>query len=107
MFTQPAEVYWVENATTQTHLGNMYLHDFAAKNKRAKINDTTLFQIINEAAFGRFSISLITSNNFTWRLVSRNINVRAASFPLCTGITLDKMLTMKGKMEYMDVIFVS
>lgn len=66
MFTEPTEVFWVEDETTQTKLGSMMLQTLHAKHKRAYINQTNvLFNIVDEPAFGRFSGSLITSQNFT------------------------------------------
>jgi hypothetical protein len=96
MFTEPAQVYWLENSTTQTYLGTVQLHDLSASNKRASINDKTSFKVSDEDAFGRFSAGLITSNNFTWRLVSNQLKVRASIFPVTTGISFDKQVTMKG-----------
>ena len=96
MFTENTNISWIENTTTETPLGFMRLHDLSAKNKRATINDTTTFFITDQAAFGRFSGSLITSQNFTWRLTSFNLEVQALKFPVAKGITFDKLLTLKG-----------
>ena len=97
MFKEETKVFWVENATTQTELGSLWLHDLrSARNKRAVINDTTQFSITDEDAFGRFSGSLITSQIFTWRLLSHGLHVQALKFPTSTGITFDKMVTING-----------
>ena len=96
MFTENTTVSWIENKTTETPLGFMRLHDLSAKNKRATINDTTTFFITDQAAFGRFTGSMITSQNFTWRLTSYNIQVQALKFPAAKGITFDKYLTING-----------
>ncbi|CAA7259257.1 unnamed protein product [Cyclocybe aegerita] len=95
-FTEPTNVSWIESDGTETPLGYMQIHDLSAKHKRAVINDTTVFHIIDEEAFGRFSGSLITSQNFTWRLVSYNLRVQALKFPVAKGLTFDKRLTMNG-----------
>jgi hypothetical protein len=96
MFTEQTDVSWIEDESTETHLGHMQLHDLSAKGKRALINDSTEFFIDNEEAFGRFSGSLITSKNFTWRLVSRNLRVQAVKFPVVKGITFDKRVIFNG-----------
>jgi len=74
----------------------MRLHDLSAKDKRATINDSTTFFITDQASFGRFSSSLITSQNFTWRLTSYNLRVQALKFPVAKGITFDKFITLNG-----------
>ena len=74
----------------------MQLHDLHADHKRAIINDSTTFFITDTAAFGRFSGSLITSQNFTWRLTSYNLRIQALKFPIAKGITFDKSLTLNG-----------
>ncbi|KIM45161.1 hypothetical protein M413DRAFT_332807 [Hebeloma cylindrosporum] len=96
MFTEETNVSWIEDENTETHLGRMQLHDLSAKGKRALINDSTEFFIDNQEAFGRFSGSLITSKNFTWRLVSRNLRVQALKFPVAKGITFDKRVIING-----------
>lgn len=103
-FTEPTNVFWVEADGTETPIGSMQLHDLSAKNKRATINDTTQFMISDEAAFGRFSSKLITSQNFTWRLVSHNLRVNAAKFPVAKGLTFDKRLTLNGKFSAIPLL---
>lgn len=75
----------------------MRLGDLSAKHKRAVIDMNTTFNIVDEDAFGRFSTHLITAQNFTWRLVSHNLKVQAAKFPVAKGITFDKTITLNGK----------
>ena len=94
MFTENTTVSWIENKTTETPLGFMQLHDLSTKNKRATINDKTTFFITDQAVFGRFTSRMITSQNFTWRLTSYNIQVQALKFPAPKGITFDKFLTI-------------
>ncbi|PPQ89568.1 hypothetical protein CVT25_012240 [Psilocybe cyanescens] len=72
-FTEATNVSWIEDDGTETQLGYMQLHDLSTKSKRAIINDTTDFIILDESAFGRFSGNLITAQNFTWRLISHNL----------------------------------
>ncbi|KAF5320993.1 hypothetical protein D9619_001399 [Psilocybe cf. subviscida] len=77
MFTEPTEVFWVEDETTQTKLGSMMLQTLHAKHKRAYINQTNvLFNIVDEPAFGRFSGTL--------------------KLPVSKGLTFDKTITLNG-----------
>jgi len=39
---------------------------------------------------------LITSDNFTWRLRSDNLNVRALKLPVSKGVKFQKDLTLSG-----------
>ncbi|KDR75403.1 hypothetical protein GALMADRAFT_553913 [Galerina marginata CBS 339.88] len=96
MFTENTNVSWIEGDGTETPLGYMRLDDLSAKSKRAAINTTTDFIITDEMSFGRFSGNLITSQNFTWRLVSHNLKVQALKFPVAKGITFDKRLTLNA-----------
>lgn len=74
----------------------MNLSPLSTKNKRATINDTTVFNIIDEVAFGRFAGQMITAQNFTWRLESENLHVQALKFPLSKGIKFKKDVTLNG-----------
>ncbi|KAF8894927.1 hypothetical protein CPB84DRAFT_1848428 [Gymnopilus junonius] len=97
MFTEPTNVSWIEDDGTETPLGQMQLDTLFANHKRAVINDTGItFSIVDSAAFGRFSGKLITSQNFTWRLISHNLKVQALKFPVAKGITFDKHVTING-----------
>ncbi|KAF9529294.1 hypothetical protein CPB83DRAFT_790385 [Crepidotus variabilis] len=95
-FKEVTQVFWVEDSQRQTEIGHMQLPTLYAKNKRAVINASVPFTITDEEAFGRFSGNLITSSNFTWRLVSAGLHVQALKFPTATGIKFDKMITMNG-----------
>ncbi|KAF9484474.1 hypothetical protein BDN70DRAFT_872495 [Pholiota conissans] len=95
-FTEDANVTWIEDDGTETPVGAMQLQNLSAKHKRAVIDMNTTFHIVDEDAFGRFSAHLITAQNFTWRLVSRNLKVQAVKFPVANGITFDKTITLNG-----------
>ncbi|KAH7926942.1 hypothetical protein BV22DRAFT_1007914 [Leucogyrophana mollusca] len=94
-FSQPVNVSWMDGSN-ETPLGYMSLSQLYAKNKRATINDTTMFYITDQAAFGRFTSHMITSQNFTWRLQSSNLNVQAMKFPMAHGISFNKDVTING-----------
>ncbi|KAG1797917.1 hypothetical protein EV424DRAFT_479677 [Suillus variegatus] len=68
-----------------------------ASNKRAMIiNDTMTFYIADQNAFGCFASSMITSQNFTWRLPSSDLNVQAMKVPTTHGISFNKLVTISG-----------
>jgi hypothetical protein len=67
-----------------------------ARNYRATLNQTTTFNITDPIAFARFTQHLITSSNFTWLLQSHNLRVNAAKFPVATGISFSKEVTLNG-----------
>ncbi|THV03542.1 hypothetical protein K435DRAFT_962414 [Dendrothele bispora CBS 962.96] len=95
-FTNPINVSWVQDDQTETPIGSFTLDTLYARNKRALVNQTTTFSITDTEAFGEFAGHMITASNFTWRLVSENLHVRAAQFPTSKGIKFDKMLTLNG-----------
>ncbi|KAG1785555.1 uncharacterized protein HD556DRAFT_110398 [Suillus plorans] len=94
-FSQPVNVSWI-NGSVEIPLGYMSLSTLYASNKRATINDTTTFYITDQNAFGRFTSSMITSQNFTWKLQSSNLNVQAMKFPTAHGISFNKLVTING-----------
>ena len=77
-------------------MGLFNLEPLSAKKKRAYINQTTDFTIMDQNAFGQFTQYLITSNNFTWRLRSDDLNVRALKLPVSKGVKFQKDLTLSG-----------
>ncbi|EJD03283.1 uncharacterized protein FOMMEDRAFT_168292 [Fomitiporia mediterranea MF3/22] len=94
-FTRPINVTWLIN-DTEIALGTMSLQPIFAKHKRATIDQTTAFTIVDEAAFGTFTETMITQPNFTWRLHSTGLRVNALKFPVAKGINFDKKLTLNG-----------
>jgi hypothetical protein len=84
------------NGSVEVPLGYMSLSTLYASNKRATINDTTTFYITDQNAFGRFTSYMITSQNFTWKLQSSNLNVQAMKFPTAHGISFNKLVTING-----------
>ncbi|KAF8840051.1 hypothetical protein BDN67DRAFT_1054007 [Paxillus ammoniavirescens] len=94
-FPNPVNVSWIDGST-KVPIGYMQLSTLYAKNKRATINDTTMFYITDQDAFGRFTSAMITSQNFTWQLESYSLSVQAEKFPTAHGISFNKMLTING-----------
>ncbi|KDQ27871.1 hypothetical protein PLEOSDRAFT_1112748 [Pleurotus ostreatus PC15] len=94
-FKNPVRVTWLDG-DNEVPIGVMNLSPLSTMNKRATINDTTVFNITDEAAFGRFAGQMITAQNFTWRLESENLHVQALKFPLSKGIKFKKDVTLNG-----------
>jgi hypothetical protein len=95
IFTQPLHVSWVD-ASEEIPLGVFNLEPLYVKKKRAYINQTTDFTITDQGAFARFTRYMITSNNFTWRLRSDDLHVRALNFPVSKGVGFKKDLYLNG-----------
>jgi hypothetical protein len=95
-FTRPVNVSWQESEDKETPIGYMQLHDINSRSSRADIDDQTTFFITDQAAFGRFTEVMITSQNFTWNLASDNLHVHALKFPVAKGIKFRKSLTLNG-----------
>jgi hypothetical protein len=101
-FTEPMNVTWVDQDDSGeerlVHLGYMGMDPIYAQGsqKRAYINSTSTFNITDEDAFGEFTTAMITRQNFTWRLKSGNLNVRAMSFPTAKGIRFSKDVVLTG-----------
>ncbi|TDL25981.1 hypothetical protein BD410DRAFT_895443 [Rickenella mellea] len=94
-FTQPVNVFWV-NGDTQKELGSITLDALSAKHKRAYINQTTTFNVLDQAAFGEFTSFMITQPQFKWRLKSGGLKVHALKFPVANGVNFDKIVTLNG-----------
>ncbi|KAF8891683.1 hypothetical protein BD779DRAFT_1661547 [Infundibulicybe gibba] len=105
-FQETVDVAWVEDdAGTVTHLGNMTIDTLFAKGKRASLNTTGPFQIAGDGTdFGRFVAHMITAQNFTWRLSSKNLRVQALKFPEAQGINFNKDITLSGLNNFDNMI---
>ena len=68
-----------------------------ARHKRAVINQTQSFTIVNQTAFSEFTQFMITSETFSWRLSSSNVQVQALKLPAAKGISFDKRIDLKGE----------
>ncbi|KAI0072486.1 hypothetical protein K474DRAFT_1678619 [Panus rudis PR-1116 ss-1] len=95
MLAMQGVVSWKINGS-DIPLGTINLSPLQASHKRATINQTTLFQISDEDAFGTFTEAMITQPNFTWHLKSEGLRVNALKFPVATGIHFDKEVTLNG-----------
>jgi hypothetical protein len=96
-FTEPVEVYWIEENRDETKIGTFNLSPLKTSRKsRAEIAQNTTFTIADEAAFARFSGYLITSSSFQWRLRSKNLKAHAVKFPVAKGISFDKVIKLNG-----------
>ncbi|KAI0305626.1 hypothetical protein B0F90DRAFT_1815219 [Multifurca ochricompacta] len=94
-FTQPLRVSWL-NGSEEVPLGHFNLAPLNSRKKRAYVNQTTDFSVTDQDAFGKFTQHMITSSNFTWRLRSDDLHVRALKFPLSKGLSFQKDVTLNG-----------
>ncbi|TFK75313.1 hypothetical protein BDN72DRAFT_885777, partial [Pluteus cervinus] len=95
-FDEPIQVSWVENSTAVTPLGEMTMDDLHASSKRATLDHASIFTITDPIAFGRFSKTMITGQNFTWHLQSQSVRVQALKFPVAKGIKFNQDVTLNG-----------
>ncbi|KAI0268735.1 hypothetical protein BC834DRAFT_651204 [Gloeopeniophorella convolvens] len=94
-FSRPLRVAWL-NGSDEVPLGQLNFQPLNARKKRAFINQTSNFEVTDQDAFGRFTQHMITSQNFTWRLQSDDLHVRALKFPMSKGLKFKKDLTLNG-----------
>lgn len=73
------------------------MNELTVKSKRAYINQTVPFNIEQEDAFAQFTQTMITQQNFTWRLTSNKLSVQALKFPRANGLNFNKDLTLNGE----------
>ncbi|KAJ3567055.1 hypothetical protein NP233_g6616 [Leucocoprinus birnbaumii] len=99
-FTEPIDVFWLQdpdNDSVGVQIGSTPpFTELHARHKRAPINQTQPFTIVNQTAFSDFTRFMITSQNFSWRLSSKNLQVQALKFPVAKGISFDKRLDLNG-----------
>ncbi|EIW52711.1 uncharacterized protein TRAVEDRAFT_134842 [Trametes versicolor FP-101664 SS1] len=95
-FREPLSVGWVNSSGDVVHLGSFQMNELTVKSKRAYINQTVPFNIEQEDAFAQFTQTMITQQNFTWRLTSNELSVQALKFPRANGLNFNKDLTLNG-----------
>jgi len=81
---------------TEILIGSMWLDSLSASGGQAGIDQKTQFNITDQSSFGEFTKTMITKENFTWRLSSENIKVNAMQFPQATGLHFRKDVTLQG-----------
>ncbi|KAF5351977.1 hypothetical protein D9756_007389 [Leucocoprinus leucothites] len=99
-FTEPIDVFWLndpDNDSEGIQIGSTPpFTELHARHKRAPINQTQPFTIVNQTAFSEFTRFMITSETFSWRLSSKNLQVQALKFPVAKGISFDKRVDLNG-----------
>ena len=86
----------IKDENTEIPLGQIQLDPLFAKQKRATIDQSSTFEIQDQAAFGQFTAAMITQPSFTWRLKSEQLRVNALKFPVAKGLHFDKQVTLNG-----------
>lgn len=98
-FREPVDVYWntPRPDMREVHLGRFNLERVNVANGHGTVNQATFFEIADEEAFGIFSGWLVSKEEFTWRIKSKNIHVEAFSFfPTYKNLAITKDIVIKG-----------
>ncbi|KAI0370690.1 hypothetical protein BV20DRAFT_966193 [Pilatotrama ljubarskyi] len=96
-FNEPLSVGWVNSSDgSVVHLGSFPMSQLTVKSKRAYVNQTVPFTIEDEDAFSEFTKTMITQQNFTWRLQSDKLSVQALKFPTAKNLHFNKDVTLNG-----------
>ncbi|OJT10827.1 hypothetical protein TRAPUB_12696, partial [Trametes pubescens] len=103
-FREPLSVGWVNSSGDVVPLGSFQMNELTVKSKRAYINQTVPFNIEQEDAFAQFTQTMITQQNFTWRLTSNKLSVQALKFPRANGLKFNKDLTLNGMNNFNENI---
>lgn len=101
MFTEPIAIFWLkdpEHDSEGVQIGTTPpFTELHARHKRAVIDQTQSFTIVNPTAFSEFTQFMITSETFSWRLSSNNLRVQALKFPVAKRISFNKRIDLKGE----------
>ncbi|GAA5861436.1 hypothetical protein JCM5353_007312, partial [Sporobolomyces roseus] len=105
-FNEPVYVTWTapENPFVELNLGHFDLARIGVAAGHGRIKQLTEFQIDDEPAFARFTEYLITQEEFTWRLRSKNLKVVAFGFiGTASGLDFVKDLTLPAMANMTDI----
>ncbi|KAJ1547553.1 hypothetical protein HK405_005542 [Cladochytrium tenue] len=104
-FDNPVTVYWVQDDGTNTQLGTLVLPDLSVGGSTPKSGTVTIpnntFSITDVEAMGTFSQYLVTTDNFSWRLVG-SAHAKALGLTF-NSLSLDKTVTLGGFQGLKDV----
>ncbi|GAA5951249.1 hypothetical protein JCM3765_002422 [Sporobolomyces pararoseus] len=105
-FEEPVYVTWTapENPFVELHLGHFDLARIGVAAGHGRIKQLTQFSIDDEPAFARFTEYLITQEEFTWRLRSKNVKAVAFGFiGTASGLDFVKDLTLPAMANMTDI----
>ncbi|GAA5914535.1 uncharacterized protein JCM6883_003197 [Sporobolomyces salmoneus] len=105
-FEEPVYVTWTapEAPFTELHLGHFDLARIGVAAGHGRIKQLTQFSIDDEPAFARFTEYLITQEEFTWRLRSKNVKAVAFGFiGTASGLDFVKDLTLPAMANMTDI----
>ncbi|MCO5588347.1 hypothetical protein L7F22_042302 [Adiantum nelumboides] len=98
-FREPIDVYWntPKPDMREVHLGRFNLARVNAAAGHGTVNQATFFTIADQDAFSIFAGYLISQEEFTWRIKSKNLHVEAFSFfPTYKSLSITKNIIIKG-----------
>ncbi|KAK0557527.1 hypothetical protein OC844_005558 [Tilletia horrida] len=105
-FRESVDVYWMTPPPNmeERHLGSMNLSYLGIAAGHARLRQATTFQIRDEEAFGQFAEFLVSQEEFTWKLNTSNVHVKAFGFlPTFKNLDFNKHLVLKGMANFTDI----
>ncbi|KAK0556496.1 hypothetical protein OC844_005834 [Tilletia horrida] len=105
-FRESVEVYWMTPppAMEEKHLGSMNLSALGIAAGHARLRQATTFQVRDEEAFGQFAEFLVSQEEFTWKLNTSNVHVKAFGFlPTFKNLGFSKHVVLKGMANFTDI----
>ncbi|CAD6973942.1 unnamed protein product [Tilletia controversa] len=103
---QPVEVYWMTPPPNmeEKHLGSMNLSYLGIAAGHARLRQATTFEVRDEEAFGQFAEYLVSQEEFTWKLNSSNVHIKAFGFlPAFKNLAFSKHVVLKGMANFTDI----
>ncbi|KAF9435146.1 hypothetical protein BGZ76_006814 [Entomortierella beljakovae] len=105
-FQEPVQVYWQRDTTDQPRVGQMNLDTINKKAfAKAEFTQSTVFEIADPQLFGEFAKTMLSSENFVWRIVAK-INVVVLGRTI-KDLSLDKTLILDGLRNFANLKILS
>ncbi|KAL9935874.1 hypothetical protein V8E36_005451 [Tilletia maclaganii] len=105
-FRKPVEVYWMTPPPKmeEKHLGTMNLSYLGIAAGHARLRQATTFEVRDEEAFGQFAEFLVSQEEFTWKLNTSDVHVKAFGFlPTFKNLPFQKHTVFKGMANFTDI----
>ncbi|GAA5969858.1 hypothetical protein JCM21900_004182 [Sporobolomyces salmonicolor] len=104
-FHEPVFVTWTapEDPFTELHLGHFELARIGVAAGHGRIKQQTEFVIDDQPGFARFAQYLITQEEFTWRLRSKEVQAKAFGFIPANHLNFVKDLTLPAMANMTDI----
>ncbi|KAK0542857.1 hypothetical protein OC846_006614, partial [Tilletia horrida] len=105
-FRQQVDVFWMTPPPDmrEVHLGSMNLSKLGIAAGHARLRQATTFKVVDEEAFGQFAEFLVSQEEFTWKLNTSNVHVKAFGFlPTFKNLGFNKHVVLKGMANFTDI----